>query len=52
MFAPIMVVIPFFILAKKIGIENTHLALVLSLYLLLPALHPLDDASFFHDDPP
>jgi len=25
-----MVVIPFFILAKKIGIENTHLALVLS----------------------
>ena len=30
MFAPIMVVIPFFILAKKIGIENTHLALVLS----------------------
>ncbi len=30
MFAPIMVVIPFFVLAKKIGIENTHLALVLS----------------------
>ena len=31
MFAPIMVVIPFFILVKKIGIENTHLALVLAL---------------------
>jgi ABC-type glycerol-3-phosphate transport system permease component len=30
MFAPIMVVIPFFILVKKIGIENTHLALVLA----------------------
>ena len=31
MFAPIMVVIPFFILVKKIGIENTHFALVLAL---------------------
>jgi len=30
MFAPIMVVIPFFILAKKVGIENTHFALVLA----------------------
>jgi ABC-type glycerol-3-phosphate transport system permease component len=31
MFAPIMIVIPFFILVKKVGIENTHLALVLAL---------------------
>ncbi len=31
MFAPIMIVIPFFILVKKIGIENTHLALILAL---------------------
>ena len=31
MFAPIMVVIPFFILVKKLGIENTHFALVLAL---------------------
>ncbi|MGQ9696305.1 MAG: carbohydrate ABC transporter permease, partial [Thermodesulfobacteriota bacterium] len=31
MFAPIMIVIPFFILAKKVGIENTHFALVLAL---------------------
>jgi len=30
MFAPIMVVIPFFILVKKAGIENTHFALVLA----------------------
>jgi ABC-type glycerol-3-phosphate transport system permease component len=30
MFAPIMVVIPFFILVKRVGIENTHLALVLA----------------------
>jgi ABC-type glycerol-3-phosphate transport system permease component len=30
MFAPIMVVIPFFILVKKAGIENTHTALVLA----------------------
>ncbi|MBM4276458.1 MAG: carbohydrate ABC transporter permease [Deltaproteobacteria bacterium] len=30
MFAPIMVVIPFFILVKKGGIENTHLALILA----------------------
>ncbi|HET9490074.1 MAG TPA: carbohydrate ABC transporter permease [Methylomirabilota bacterium] len=30
MFAPIMIVIPFFILVKRIGIENTHLALVLA----------------------
>ncbi len=30
MFAPIMVVIPFFILVKKVGIENTHFALVLA----------------------
>jgi len=30
MFAPIMVVIPFFILAKKVGIENSHFALVLA----------------------
>lgn len=29
MFAPIMVVIPFFILVKRVGIENTHLALIL-----------------------
>lgn len=31
MFAPIMVVIPFFILMKRLGIENTHFALVLAL---------------------
>jgi ABC-type glycerol-3-phosphate transport system permease component len=30
MFAPIMIVIPFFILVKKIGIQNTHFALVLA----------------------
>jgi ABC-type glycerol-3-phosphate transport system permease component len=30
MFAPIMVVIPFFILVKTVGIENTHFALVLA----------------------
>ena len=30
MFAPIMIVIPFFILVKKLGIENTHTALVLA----------------------
>ncbi|MBI4637905.1 MAG: carbohydrate ABC transporter permease [Candidatus Rokubacteria bacterium] len=30
MFAPIMIVIPFFILVKAVGIENTHLALVLA----------------------
>ena len=30
MFAPIMVVIPFFILVKKMGVENTHFALVLA----------------------
>lgn len=30
MFAPIMIVIPFFILAKKVGIENTQFALVLA----------------------
>ncbi|MFZ1058392.1 MAG: carbohydrate ABC transporter permease [Candidatus Rokuibacteriota bacterium] len=30
MFAPIMIVIPFFILAKKVGIQNTHFALVLA----------------------
>ena len=30
MFAPIMVVIPFFILVKRIGIETTHFALVLA----------------------
>ena len=30
MFAPIMIVIPFFILVKRVGIENTHLALVLA----------------------
>jgi ABC-type glycerol-3-phosphate transport system permease component len=30
MFAPIMIVIPFFILVKKVGIENTRLALVLA----------------------
>jgi ABC-type glycerol-3-phosphate transport system permease component len=30
MLAPIMIVIPFFILVKRIGIENTHLALVLA----------------------
>ncbi len=31
MFAPIMVVIPFFILVKKLGIENTRFALVLAM---------------------
>ena len=31
MFAPIMVVIPFFILVKKVGIENTRFALILAL---------------------
>jgi ABC-type glycerol-3-phosphate transport system permease component len=37
MFAPIMVVIPFFILVKKLGIENTHFALVLAFtYFCLP----------------
>ncbi|MBI3455454.1 MAG: carbohydrate ABC transporter permease [Candidatus Rokubacteria bacterium] len=30
MFAPIMVVIPFFILMKRVGIENTQLALILA----------------------
>jgi ABC-type glycerol-3-phosphate transport system permease component len=30
MFAPIMVVIPFFILVRKAGIENTHFALILA----------------------
>ncbi len=30
MFAPIMIVIPFFILAKRVGVENTHLVLVLA----------------------
>jgi ABC-type glycerol-3-phosphate transport system permease component len=30
MFAPIMIVIPFFILVKKVGIQNTHFALVLA----------------------
>ena len=30
MFAPIMIVIPFFILVKQVGIQNTHLALVLA----------------------
>lgn len=30
MFAPIMIVIPFFILAKRVGLENTHLVLVLA----------------------
>lgn len=30
MFAPIMVVIPFFILVKRVGIENTHFALILA----------------------
>lgn len=30
MFAPIMIVIPFFILVKKAGIQDTHLALVLA----------------------
>jgi ABC-type glycerol-3-phosphate transport system permease component len=30
MFAPIMIVIPFFILVKRVGIQNTHLALVLA----------------------
>ncbi len=30
MFAPIMIVIPLFILVKRAGIENTHLALVLA----------------------
>jgi ABC-type glycerol-3-phosphate transport system permease component len=30
MFAPIMIVIPFFILVKTVGIQNTHFALVLA----------------------
>jgi len=30
MFAPIMIVIPFYILIKKIGIANTHLALIMA----------------------
>jgi ABC-type glycerol-3-phosphate transport system permease component len=30
MFAPIMIVIPVYILARRLGIQNTHLALVLS----------------------
>jgi ABC-type glycerol-3-phosphate transport system permease component len=30
MFAPIMIIIPFYILVKQVGIVNTHLALVLS----------------------
>jgi multiple sugar transport system permease protein len=30
MFAPIMIIIPFYILVKQLGIANTHLALVLS----------------------
>ena len=30
MFAPIMIIIPFYILVKQLGIVNTHLALVLS----------------------
>ena len=30
MFAPIMVIIPFYILVKRLGLVNTHLALVLS----------------------
>ncbi len=30
MFAPIMIVIPFYILVKQVGLVNTHLALVLS----------------------
>ena len=30
MFAPIMIIIPFYILVKRLGIVNTHLALVLS----------------------
>lgn len=30
MLAPIMIVIPFFVLARRLGIENTHLVLVLA----------------------
>ncbi|MFQ5519815.1 MAG: carbohydrate ABC transporter permease [Candidatus Methylomirabilia bacterium] len=30
MFAPIMIIIPFYVLIKKLGIANTHLALVLA----------------------
>jgi len=30
MFAPIMIVIPFYVLIKKIGIANTHLALIMA----------------------
>ena len=30
MFAPIMIIIPFYIIVKQLGIANTHLALVLS----------------------
>jgi len=30
MFAPIMIIIPFYILVKRLGLVNTHLALVLS----------------------
>jgi ABC-type glycerol-3-phosphate transport system permease component len=30
MFAPIMIIIPFYVLIKKIGIANTHLALIMA----------------------
>ncbi len=30
MFAPIMIVIPFYVLVKKVGLANTHLALILA----------------------
>ena len=30
MFAPIMIIIPFYLLVKQLGLVNTHLALVLS----------------------
>src|SRR6185503_11272660 len=30
MFAPVMIIIPFYILVKQLGLVNTHLALVLS----------------------
>ncbi|UCF83177.1 MAG: carbohydrate ABC transporter permease, partial [Desulfobacteraceae bacterium] len=30
MFAPIMIVIPFYVLIKKIGLANTHLALIMA----------------------
>jgi multiple sugar transport system permease protein len=41
MFAPIMIIIPFYILVRQLGIVNTRLALVLSYTDLLPPLLPV-----------